>query len=422
MVVLGKLLLPLIEYKEPRGGRNFIKENVRQLRKMESNWQNRKEIDSVGGMSRATKFGNVPAIIPPYVNGSQSKSRENTKEASIRISKVLESPSKLLEGSHSSSVGHMTQAGVTQKGHMRTKGSTSKGNGPKRNKDNNVITKGDKAELNCQKNMNLVFENTKDATSSTELSLDISQISSVNSEREPAVSSATRSMGCQTIDPKNFDGLYSEGVIKYPSTRQLPGTKLRHSENRLQVDKVPSLVNRTDSAASDMLTSNETSDPDIQKLSLSELKQNIDEPQEESPETDYVKTKVTSLKTRQRSPVQLVSSLLKAPSSYQRGVIPKYLQERRKEWQKKAEQSVLDAPDPACPLGHVPLPDSERKETLIMLRKSYTDLIQELNMMPVRMDTLRIRNRKIELEKQLNKIEEGIKVFSRPKVFVKIGA
>lgn len=43
---------------------------MRQLRKMESNWQNRKEIDSVGGMSRATKFGNVPAIIPPYVNVS----------------------------------------------------------------------------------------------------------------------------------------------------------------------------------------------------------------------------------------------------------------------------------------------------------------------------------------------------------------
>jgi hypothetical protein len=52
----------------------------------------------------------------------------------------------------------------------------------------------------------------------------------------------------------------------------------------------------------------------------------------------------------------------------------------------------------------------------------YTDLVQELNMMPVRTDTLRIRNRKIELEKQLNKIEEGIKVFSKPKVFVKIGA
>lgn len=32
-----------------------------------------------------------------------------------------------------------------------------------------------------------------------------------------------------------------------------------------------------------------------------------------------------------------------------------------------------------------------------------------------------MRNRKMELEKQLAKLEEGIKVFSRPKVFVKIG-
>jgi hypothetical protein len=56
------------------------------------------------------------------------------------------------------------------------------------------------------------------------------------------------------------------------------------------------------------------------------------------------------------------------------------------------------------------------------LVSGYTDLVQELNMIPVRMDTLRIRNRKMELEKQLNTIEEGIKVFSRPKVFVKIGA
>jgi hypothetical protein len=43
-------------------------------------------------------------------------------------------------------------------------------------------------------------------------------------------------------------------------------------------------------------------------------------------------------------------------------------------------------------------------------------------MMPVRTDTLKMRNRKMELEKKLNKIEEGIKVFSRPKVFVKMGA
>ena len=49
-------------------------------------------------------------------------------------------------------------------------------------------------------------------------------------------------------------------------------------------------------------------------------------------------------------------------------------------------------------------------------------MVQQLNMLPVSMDTLKVRNRKIELEKELNKLEEGIKVFSRPKVFVKIDA
>jgi len=42
--------------------------------------------------------------------------------------------------------------------------------------------------------------------------------------------------------------------------------------------------------------------------------------------------------------------------------------------------------------------------------------------MPVTVDTMRLHNRKMEVEKQLKKIEEGIKVFSRPIVFVNMGA
>jgi len=108
----------------------------------------------------------------------------------------------------------------------------------------------------------------------------------------------------------------------------------------------------------------------------------------------------------------------------------------------------------------VPLPDHERKETLRLLKKSvylwynkiytiiinyllqilifnyyifkftelcfwnadYQEYVNELNMMPIKTDTLRAQRRKIEIEKQLNKLEEGIKVFSRPKVYVKINA
>nr|XP_034835023.1 enkurin domain-containing protein 1-like [Maniola hyperantus] len=108
------------------------------------------------------------------------------------------------------------------------------------------------------------------------------------------------------------------------------------------------------------------------------------------------------------------------PPGYQKGVLPKYLRERKEIAKDKVGEDASEV-HADCPEGHVPLPDVERKETLRMLRNSFAELVSELNKMPVKTDTLRMRNRKMELEKQLAKLEEGIKVFSRPKVFVKIG-
>lgn len=242
------------------------------------------------------------------------------------------------------------------------------------------------------------------------------------------ISLAAEVWGVRQLIQRTFNELYNVGVIKYPSTRKVPGSKLRHSEKKLpkcemeqQTDRARSPDNRVHSAAGDRLISDGNDNPDIQKLSLYEHKQDVHERQEARPETDYVKMNVMSVKARQRS-AEAASDPLKPPSTYQRGVIPKYLQERREALQKEAEQQERDVPDPACPPGHVTLQDSDRKETLRMLEQNYADLVQKLNMMPVRTDTLKMRNRKIELEQKLNKIEEGIKVFSRPKVFVKIGA
>lgn len=107
------------------------------------------------------------------------------------------------------------------------------------------------------------------------------------------------------------------------------------------------------------------------------------------------------------------------PPDYKRGVVPKYIKDRKAELYKQAKTTEGDE---KCPEGHVLLPDTERKDTLRMLRQSYAELITELNNLPVRSDTLKVRNRKMEIEKQLEKLDDGIKVFSRPKVFVKIGA
>ena len=43
-----------------------------------------------------------------------------------------------------------------------------------------------------------------------------------------------------------------------------------------------------------------------------------------------------------------------------------------------------------------------------------------LEKMPISMRTVEIQNKKAEMEKKLNEIEDGIKTFSRKQVFVKI--
>lgn len=53
-----------------------------------------------------------------------------------------------------------------------------------------------------------------------------------------------------------------------------------------------------------------------------------------------------------------------------------------------------------------------------LIFKEMESLIQELNRMPMTTETLRIRRRKVEIEKELSQIELDIRTFSKPKVYV----
>ena len=46
-------------------------------------------------------------------------------------------------------------------------------------------------------------------------------------------------------------------------------------------------------------------------------------------------------------------------------------------------------------------------------------MLRELQSLPVSKDTLRVKQRKEHLEKKLQEVDTAIKIFSRPKVFVK---
>ncbi|NXU56653.1 ENKD1 protein, partial [Turnix velox] len=107
-------------------------------------------------------------------------------------------------------------------------------------------------------------------------------------------------------------------------------------------------------------------------------------------------------------------------NSKQKGHVPQYLLERKELWRRELEEQLRNLPDPDTPPGHTMMPERQRLDTLGDLKQSQEQLMRELVMLPVRSDTLSMQKRRVELERKLSQIEEAIKIFSRPKVFIKL--
>uniref|UniRef100_A0A8C3UPV6 Enkurin domain containing 1 n=1 Tax=Catharus ustulatus TaxID=91951 RepID=A0A8C3UPV6_CATUS len=104
----------------------------------------------------------------------------------------------------------------------------------------------------------------------------------------------------------------------------------------------------------------------------------------------------------------------------QKGHVPQYLLERKELWRRQMEERLRNLPDPDTPPGHTMMPESQRLDTLGSLKQSQEQLIKDLVLLPMRGDSLKMQKRRIELERKLSQIDEAIKIFSRPKVFIKL--
>ncbi|VDO98094.1 unnamed protein product [Schistosoma margrebowiei] len=103
------------------------------------------------------------------------------------------------------------------------------------------------------------------------------------------------------------------------------------------------------------------------------------------------------------------------------GVIPPYLIKMKQKEKERIQKELENQPDPDQPPGHQRMPEEERLNTLELLNKAHTQLSEEFSHLPVRMDTLRIRSRRAEIESRLSELEQAIEIFSKPKVFIKPG-
>ncbi|KAF6213343.1 hypothetical protein GE061_011062 [Apolygus lucorum] len=103
------------------------------------------------------------------------------------------------------------------------------------------------------------------------------------------------------------------------------------------------------------------------------------------------------------------------------GEVPKYLQA----YSKKELSSVIggsgdaDQTKSEC-TGYIMLSDRERKDHLEEFKKSYSELICKLRNIPISSDSYTNRQRKMHVEKELEKLEDLMKLFSRGRLFIKV--
>jgi hypothetical protein len=100
-------------------------------------------------------------------------------------------------------------------------------------------------------------------------------------------------------------------------------------------------------------------------------------------------------------------------------------------------EARINAPDPECPPDHVKVDNNQRKSTLQQLQLSKsnwwnqlidfysffidrTALEKKLCHLPIRNDTVALRQTKESIEKKVLELDEAIKIFSKPKVFIKL--
>ena len=102
------------------------------------------------------------------------------------------------------------------------------------------------------------------------------------------------------------------------------------------------------------------------------------------------------------------------------GKIPKYIENMKLENEKKLEKEKLRKETAKYPKGTRLLSEEERLFTLEKLKQNRDDINKVIERLPITPDTQAFKNKKDELFKKLDEIENAIETFSKKKVFVKI--
>ncbi|XP_015437876.1 PREDICTED: uncharacterized protein DDB_G0287625 [Dufourea novaeangliae] len=381
---------------KPARRKNFIHENVKNLRHLEKSLHANKGVGDAQNVQlhERKKISNPYQNVLPKLNSNLGPKKyvgiDVNLNARDKLSKNCVENQQKLCGKSSMPV--MNKNNSRTKKTLHSANSNNSSMKQKRKNSKNLHKSDDRLHENVSSDSALLRESPENASNEINTKTQIKY----------------KNQSIQTLDTNQMDNLYSEGIIRYPSKNCLNTNESRSKNDTIQ---------QNDNVLRDT-TSSSNQDQSEENSEFLTLKGELDDTKLNTESTPMINKTAARLNNNNNSNNY---NKITPSTNYRKGVVPKYIKER-KEAQKKEQKAKEEALDPNCPNGHVPLPENERKETLYILKKNYQDYVNELNMMPIKSDTLRAQQRKAEIEKQLNKLEEGIKVFSKPKVYVKMNA
>ena len=147
-------------------------------------------------------------------------------------------------------------------------------------------------------------------------------------------------------------------------------------------------------------------------------------PPPKPPPVDFVKrnTELSSLTPRKAVAAVAAASPGSPPGtggkSRHHGRLPPYLLDRKLELAQAAEAKANAAKPRECPEGTHVLAEEERQRVLDLVRRGQERMHKELDAMPFVVDTYGLKEKQLQLTRQLQQLDAAEKAFSRTKVIV----
>eukprot|EP00924_Labyrinthula_sp_SR-Ha-C_P009377 snap_masked-scaffold_2-processed-gene-21.27-mRNA-1 protein AED:1.00 eAED:1.00 QI:0/0/0/0/1/1/2/0/253 len=139
---------------------------------------------------------------------------------------------------------------------------------------------------------------------------------------------------------------------------------------------------------------------------------------EENVSLNFIQRNKIHVSTPSRKLVRKTETKDVIDSMHEPGKLPKYLKAWKMREEKRREDEVFRATYGLCPSNMQLISEKEKNDTLRRLRKDLAAAKKEQSQLPLVIETNKMKIKQLAIEKKITQLEEGIKIFSRQKVYI----